>query len=171
MNDTVRKVWLALAMATAAFNLLAGAAVAAGATGDTGIGQAALAAVMLVGGAVMALGLAIRDRGRIGNTLIALGAIPALLWFWYLVPALLRDRRDRRSRRRKPPSFRDRPPRSAERRRSVRRGFTRQAEDPLTDDVALDLGRAAPDRLGAAEEERRLQRATPGSRSRARGAR
>ena len=30
-------------------------------------------------------------------------------------------------------------------------------EHPLADDVALDLGGAAPDRLGAGEEERRLQ--------------
>src|SRR6478672_12256676 len=35
----------------------------------------------------------------------------------------------------------------------------RQAEHSLTHDVALDLGRAAPDRLGAREEERRLHRA------------
>ena len=34
-----------------------------------------------------------------------------------------------------------------------------QAEHPLADDVALDLRRAAPDRLGPAEEERRQHRA------------
>src|ERR1019366_820482 len=33
----------------------------------------------------------------------------------------------------------------------------RQPECPLADDVALDLGGAAPDRLGAAEKEARLQ--------------
>ena len=43
-------------------------------------------------------------------------------------------------------------------------GLLRQAEHPLAHDVALDLGRAAPDRLGPGEEERRLQRARPGSR-------
>src|SRR5579872_1671667 len=35
----------------------------------------------------------------------------------------------------------------------------REAEHALTDDVALDLGGAAPDGLGAGEEEARLQRA------------
>src|SRR4051794_33047994 len=34
-------------------------------------------------------------------------------------------------------------------------GFLGEAEHPLADDVALDLGGAAPDRLGAGEEERR----------------
>ena len=90
MTETMRKVWLAAAMATTAFNLLAGTAIAAGATDDTGTGRATAAALMIVGGAVMALGLATRnDAPRRRNTLIALGAVPALLWFWYLVPALL----------------------------------------------------------------------------------
>src|SRR5271166_4685050 len=36
-------------------------------------------------------------------------------------------------------------------------GLLGQTEDPFAHDVALDLGRPAPDRLGAGEEERRLQ--------------
>ena len=39
------------------------------------------------------------------------------------------------------------------------RRFFGQAEDALTDDVALDLARATPDRLAAAEEERADHRA------------
>ena len=90
MTATVRKAWLAAAMATAAFNLLAGTAVAAGATDDAGTGRVVTAALMVFGGGVMAVGLATRNhRARTGNTLIALGALPALLWFWYLIPALL----------------------------------------------------------------------------------
>src|SRR5688572_14358008 len=38
-------------------------------------------------------------------------------------------------------------------------GLLGEPEHPLADDVALDLGGPAPDRLRAAEEERRLQRA------------
>src|SRR4051812_4889194 len=38
-------------------------------------------------------------------------------------------------------------------------GLLGEAEDALADDVALDLARAAPDRLRAGEEERRHHRA------------
>src|SRR5580658_6943886 len=57
------------------------------------------------------------------------------------------------------------------RRRSValRAWLLRQAEHPLADDLALDLGGATPDRLGAREEERSLQQADRVAR--ARGAR
>jgi hypothetical protein len=89
MSTMMHKGWLGLAVAVAAFNLVAGAAVATGGTDDTGSGRVWVSGVMLVGGAAIAWGLSIRrNRERRGNTLIALGALPALLWFWYLVPAI-----------------------------------------------------------------------------------
>jgi hypothetical protein len=89
MSVTIRKGWLGLAVAVAAFNLVAGTAVAAGTTDDTGSGRVWVSGVMLVGGAAIVWGLSIRrNRERWGNTLIAFGALPALLWFWYLVPAI-----------------------------------------------------------------------------------
>ena len=51
-----------------------------------------------------------------------------------------------------------------------RLGLPGQAEDPLADDVALDLRRAAPDRLGPGEEERRHHRADRVGLAAARGA-
>ena len=89
MSVTMRRVWLGLAVAVAVFNVVAGLAVAVGATDDSGSGRVGGAGVMLLGGAAAALGLSLRgNRERWGNMLIALGVLPALLWFWYLAPAV-----------------------------------------------------------------------------------
>jgi hypothetical protein len=89
MSVTMQKGWLGLAIAVAVFNLFAGATVAAGTTDDSGSGRIGVSGLMLVGGAAMVWGLSIRrNHERRGNTLIAFGALPAILWFWYLAPAV-----------------------------------------------------------------------------------
>ena len=87
--DAIERETAELAVAVAAFNLVAGTAVATGASDDSGSGRVWGSGVMLVGCAAIVWGLSIRrNRERWGNTLIAVGALPALLWFWYLVPAI-----------------------------------------------------------------------------------
>ena len=89
MSEAMQKGWRALVVGVAVFNLVAGAAVAAGATDDSGAGRVYGAGLMLLGGAAMLGGLSIRTNNESrSNTLIAVGALPALLWFWYLIPAV-----------------------------------------------------------------------------------
>ena len=90
MPAVLRRWWVALAIAVATFNVLAGVGLAISGSDMSASSRGVWVTVMLAGSGAVAWGLTRRAHQQPhAHLLVVLGTLPTLLWFWLVVPAIV----------------------------------------------------------------------------------